>query len=116
MSDLLFESTEPRLDGAIRWQKRALEAEARVAELNAAELSDLGTLTHAARRLGVERSEHTLGSLIGLLEARVEELELKLTEGKSLVQAAILGVCNMERMAAKMKKWAGLDQSGEGGS
>ena len=60
---------------AALWKSRALAAEARVAEFQAQDLDDLGTLTHAARRLGVERCEHTLGSLIGLLEARVAELE-----------------------------------------
>lgn len=48
---------------------------AKVAELERSELDGLGVLTHAARRLGVERSEHTLQSIIGLLEARVAELE-----------------------------------------
>lgn len=35
MSDLLFKITESKTQGAIRWQKRALQAEARVAVLEA---------------------------------------------------------------------------------
>lgn len=96
MSDLLFEITESKTAGAIRWQKRALAAEA---ELAAEGGRSLVKMTSDRNQFRDRSSE---------LEARVAELELTL-DGRDRAMQKII-----ERNMELQEKLP--DQSGEGGS
>lgn len=71
----------------------------RALELESLRSDDLVTLTRVSRKLGVERSQHTLGTIIELLEARVAELE-----GERDAARAEVG-----RLRAAIDKYAGSE-------